>query len=224
MKTNDDVLFFLDSRLCRETSALRSHSYLPAGVVGSGPRDWHGRSRLNAHYWDLCPRDGRSCEPMAPARCWYRWSHFWRWFVLLVRTPLSSGALLRWPLNRYPQFIARSEAFIKTYGAASVFLARFIAVVRAFVPLVAGILGMSSRRFFSANILSALIWAPAHVFPGVLLGMALNLAGLSTGRLAVLLIIGLVAVSAAVRALRSYLSWHPVLDRDAATAPRPPTI
>jgi membrane protein DedA with SNARE-associated domain len=63
--------------------------------------------------------------------------------------------LLRWPLNRYPQVIARSEAFIKTYGAASVFLARFIAVVRAFVPLVAGILGMSSRRFYAANILSA---------------------------------------------------------------------
>jgi membrane protein DedA with SNARE-associated domain len=47
--------------------------------------------------------------------------------------------LLRWPLNRYPQFIDRSEAFIKAYGGASVFLARFIAVVRAFVPLVAAI-------------------------------------------------------------------------------------
>jgi membrane protein DedA with SNARE-associated domain len=29
--------------------------------------------------------------------------------------------LLRWPLNRYPQFIARSEAFIRTYGAARLF-------------------------------------------------------------------------------------------------------
>ena len=111
--------------------------------------------------------------------------------------------LLRWPLNRYPQFIDRSEAFIKTYGGASVFLARFIAVVRAFVPLVAGILGMSSRQFYAANILSALVWAPAHVFPGVLLGMAPNLAGLSPGQLATLLIVGLIAVSGAVRASRS---------------------
>ena len=117
--------------------------------------------------------------------------------------------LLRWPLNRYPQFIDRSEAFIKTYGGASVFLARFIAVVRAFVPLVAGILGMPSRQFYAANILSALVWAPAHVFPGVLLGMTLNLAGLSPVRLAILLIVGLIAVSAAVRALRSYLNRHP---------------
>jgi membrane protein DedA with SNARE-associated domain len=117
--------------------------------------------------------------------------------------------LLRWPLNRYPQFIDRSEAFIKTYGGASVFLARFIAVVRAFVPLVAGILGMSSRQFYAFNILSAFAWAPAHVFPGVLVGMVLNLAGLSPGQLAILLIVGLIAVSGAGQALRSYLNRHP---------------
>jgi membrane protein DedA with SNARE-associated domain len=69
--------------------------------------------------------------------------------------------LLAWPLNRYPQLIDRSETFINRYGAASVFLARFIAVVRAFVPLVAGILGMSRRQFYAANILSALAWRAA---------------------------------------------------------------
>jgi membrane protein DedA with SNARE-associated domain len=117
--------------------------------------------------------------------------------------------LLYWPLNRYPQFIGRSEAFIKTYGGASVFLARFIAVVRAFVPLVAGILGMSSRQFYAFNVLSAFAWAPAHVFPGVLLGIALGLSGLSSGWLTILLIVGLIAVLAAGQALRSYLNRHP---------------
>src|ERR1039458_5654250 len=85
--------------------------------------------------------------------------------------------LTSWPLNQYPQFIARSERFITRYGVASVFLARFTAVVRAFVPLVSGILQMSPRQFYAANILSALVWAPAHVFPGVLLAMALRFAG-----------------------------------------------
>ena len=113
--------------------------------------------------------------------------------------------LLHWPLNRYPQFIDRSEAFIKTYGGTSVFLARFIAVVRAFVPLVAGILGMPTRQFYAVNILSALAWAPAHVFPGVLLGMAFSLAGLSPGRLAIILIFGLIAISAAGRQYRGCL-------------------
>jgi len=53
--------------------------------------------------------------------------------------------LVGWPLRRYPQFVGRSEAFIQRYGAGSVFLARFTAVVRAFVPLVAGTLRMSPR-------------------------------------------------------------------------------
>ena len=51
-----------------------------------------------------------------------------------------------WPLNRFPSLIERSAQFIRKYGFASVFLARFTAVVRAFVPLMAGILRMSSRH------------------------------------------------------------------------------
>ena len=78
-----------------------------------------------------------------------------------------------WPLNRFPGLIERSAQLIRTYGIASVFLARFTAIVRAFVPLLAGILRMSSRHFYVANILSALVWAPLHVFPGVLVGLAI---------------------------------------------------
>jgi membrane protein DedA with SNARE-associated domain len=105
--------------------------------------------------------------------------------------------LTSWPLNQYPQFIAR-------YGVASVFLARFTAVVRAFVPLVSGILQMSPRQFYAANILSALIWAPAHVFPGVLLAMALRLAGASTEQRVILVIAGLIAATFIIFAARSY--------------------
>ncbi len=82
-----------------------------------------------------------------------------------------------WPLNRFPRLIERSAQFIRKYGITSVFLARFTAVVRAFVPLLAGILRMSSRHFYVANILSALVWAPMHVFPGVLLGLAIAFGG-----------------------------------------------
>jgi membrane protein DedA with SNARE-associated domain len=65
-----------------------------------------------------------------------------------------------WPLNRYPQLIARSKAHIERYGIASVFLARFTAVVRAFVPMLAGVLRMSPPHFYAANVASALVWAP----------------------------------------------------------------
>jgi len=113
--------------------------------------------------------------------------------------------LLRWPLNGYPRLIVRSEAFIDRYGVASVFLARFTAVMRAFVPLIAGILRMSPLRFYAANILSALVWAPAHVFPGALLGMAISLAGARAGQLALLIIAGLIVISAACGLLRRKL-------------------
>jgi membrane protein DedA with SNARE-associated domain len=78
-----------------------------------------------------------------------------------------------WPLNRFPWLVEHSSQLIRKYGIASVFLARFTAVVRAFVPLLAGILKMSTGHFYAANILSALVWAPMHVFPGVLVGLAI---------------------------------------------------
>jgi membrane protein DedA with SNARE-associated domain len=49
-----------------------------------------------------------------------------------------------WPLNRFPWVVDRSAQLIRKYGIASVFLARFTAVVRAFVPLLAGVLKMST--------------------------------------------------------------------------------
>jgi membrane protein DedA with SNARE-associated domain len=93
---------------------------------------------------------------------------------------LHEDVLSRWPLNQFPGFIARSQEFFRRFGGASVFLARFTAVVRAFVPLIAGILRMPARQFYIANVLSALVWAPAHVFPGVVLGLLARLEGVGT--------------------------------------------
>jgi membrane protein DedA with SNARE-associated domain len=104
--------------------------------------------------------------------------------------------LSRWPLNQYPQLIERSKAFIAKYGIASVFLARFTAVVRAFVPLLAGVLRMSPTHFYVANVLSALVWAPIHVFPGVLLAMVISVAGRTAEQLVVLLLTALVPAAA----------------------------
>src|SRR3984893_18100313 len=56
-----------------------------------------------------------------------------------------------WPLNRFPSLIERSAQFIRKYRITRVILARFTAVVRAFVPLLAGILRMSSRQFYVAT-------------------------------------------------------------------------
>jgi membrane protein DedA with SNARE-associated domain len=111
--------------------------------------------------------------------------------------------LERWPLNRFPRLIAKSQDFFDRYGGTSVFLARFTAVVRAFVPLIAGIVGMPARQFYAANVLSALIWAPAHVFPGVVFGFLARLAGAHREYIFFLAIAAMIVVIAIER-LASY--------------------
>jgi membrane protein DedA with SNARE-associated domain len=76
--------------------------------------------------------------------------------------------LSAWPMSNYPRVIAQSEAFFHRWGALAVFFARFVPPIRAFVPITAGALGMPPLRFYAVNIPAILLWAPAHVLPGVL--------------------------------------------------------
>lgn len=77
-----------------------------------------------------------------------------------------------WPFKRYPSILENGEYFFKKHGAKSVFIGRFVGPVRALVPLVAGMLGMRPLKFYIANILSAIGWAPIYMLPGILLGAA----------------------------------------------------
>jgi membrane-associated protein len=79
-----------------------------------------------------------------------------------------------WPLSNYPGVVAQSEAFFKRFGTLAVFLGRFVPPIRAFVPVTAGALDMAPAKFYAVNIPAALIWAPAHVLPGVLAVEALH--------------------------------------------------
>jgi membrane protein DedA with SNARE-associated domain len=85
--------------------------------------------------------------------------------------------LSAWPMSRYPGVVAQSEAFFHRWGALAVFFARFVPPIRAFVPLTAGALGMRPLRFYAVNIAAILLWAPAHILPGVLAVSALDRAG-----------------------------------------------
>ena len=83
-------------------------------------------------------------------------------------------SLSSWPMSRYRQLVKQSEAFFRRWGALAVFFARFVPPIRAFVPITAGALGMSPPLFYTVNILAILLWAPAHVLPGVLAVRALH--------------------------------------------------
>ncbi|MGD0142435.1 MAG: DedA family protein, partial [Rhizomicrobium sp.] len=66
-----------------------------------------------------------------------------------------------WFFVRHPEILARGYGFFARFGTVSVFVGRFFGPVRAAIPLVAGIMGMPTRKFWIANIASAFIWAPA---------------------------------------------------------------
>jgi membrane protein DedA with SNARE-associated domain len=76
--------------------------------------------------------------------------------------------LATWPLSNYPRVIEQSEAFFHRWGMLAVFFARFVPPIRAFVPLTAGALGMPPAKFYAVNIPAVLLWAMAHVLPGML--------------------------------------------------------
>lgn len=77
-----------------------------------------------------------------------------------------------WPFTRYPDWLARSEAFVERHGGKGIIFGRFIGPLRAFVPMAAGIFRMKPLYFLWMNFLSALVWAPFHLLPGYSLGAA----------------------------------------------------
>lgn len=104
-----------------------------------------------------------------------------------------------WPFSRHPGSLQRGIGFFEKYGGKSVFIGRFFGPVRAIIPLVAGMMGMPPGRFVLANILSALVWAPAYLLPGMLVGASLELASQVALRLVLLLLLLLALLWAGYR-------------------------
>lgn len=85
------------------------------------------------------------------------------------------NATARWPWFRvHPEALEKGVRFFDRYGDLSVAAGRFFGPIRAVVPLIAGLMRMPPKRFYTANILSALVWAPAYLLPGMIAGAAVN--------------------------------------------------
>lgn len=111
-----------------------------------------------------------------------------------------------WPFRTHPQVLDAGHRFFEKHGAKSVVFARFIGPLRAIVPVVAGMLGMTPTRFYAMNVLSALLWAPAHILPGVVFGASMLLAGAVSFRLVVVIVLLVGIVWLSFRAMGFLLS------------------
>jgi membrane-associated protein len=69
-----------------------------------------------------------------------------------------------------PEHLLAAHAFYERHGGKAIVLARFLPVVRTFVPVVAGAARMEYRRYTAFNVLGAAAWVLSMTLIGYALG------------------------------------------------------
>ncbi len=64
----------------------------------------------------------------------------------------------------------RAHTFFEKYGGRAVILARFVPIVRTFVPFIAGVGSMTYPRFMAYNVVGGFVWIYFFTYAGYLFG------------------------------------------------------
>lgn len=76
------------------------------------------------------------------------------------------------PKSRFfnPTHVAAARAFYEQHGGKAIVLARFMPLVRTFVPVVAGVSEMRYRDFAAYNVVGGIAWVASMTVAGYFLG------------------------------------------------------
>ena len=66
--------------------------------------------------------------------------------------------------------LRRTQAFYERYGGITIIIGRFVPIIRTFAPFLAGVAGMTYRRFLSYNVVGGIAWIASLVYAGYLFG------------------------------------------------------
>jgi len=69
-----------------------------------------------------------------------------------------------------PEHLVAAQKFYDRHGGQAIILARFVPIVRTFVPVVAGVSGMAYGRFATFNVVGGIGWVASTTLIGYLLG------------------------------------------------------
>jgi membrane-associated protein len=68
------------------------------------------------------------------------------------------------------EYMERTHAFFEKHGGKTIFLARFVPIIRTFAPFVAGISRMSYGFFFRWNVIGGISWVAVFTLLGYFFG------------------------------------------------------
>jgi membrane-associated protein len=66
--------------------------------------------------------------------------------------------------------VESAHAFFEKHGGKALVLARFVPIIRTFVPVIVGVAQMDKRKFFLFNVIGAVLWGGGVTLLGYLLG------------------------------------------------------
>ncbi|HZW78128.1 MAG TPA: DedA family protein [Flavobacteriaceae bacterium] len=107
------------------------------------------------------------------------------WSILFIVATILGNVVGYWTGNRFshifrnkdrksrflkPQHISAAEDFYTRRGGFAILIARFLPIVRTFVPIVAGIVKMDKKTFMLYNISGAILWVGVISTLGFVLG------------------------------------------------------
>jgi membrane-associated protein len=107
----------------------------------------------------------------------------WLVFILLAIAAVLGDTVNYW-IGRYlgerayhikwikKEYLDRTHAFFEKHGGKTIFLARFVPIIRTFAPFVAGIGHMSYSYFFSYNVFGGILWVALFTWTGYAFGNA----------------------------------------------------
>jgi undecaprenyl-diphosphatase len=98
----------------------------------------------------------------------------------------------------------RVEDYFSRHGGKTIFIGRFISLVRAFAPFIAGSSGMRYRSFVPYSILGTGLWASAHILIGSFFSRSIETAAKYAGKGAFLLGTLIVVVAGTVFLVRHF--------------------
>ncbi|WP_338410129.1 VTT domain-containing protein [uncultured Flavobacterium sp.] len=64
------------------------------------------------------------------------------------------------------RYLIKSQDFFEKHGGKAIIFARFLPIIRTFVPIIAGIIKMKKSKFMFYNIASSFLWSFTLVFAG----------------------------------------------------------